>query len=59
MYIWILKKIENWRWRIQKKSHNYNKNRFDLHRKEYELDEADMVYVENGNPLNRKKLDEL
>ncbi|KAK7871567.1 hypothetical protein R5R35_010364 [Gryllus longicercus] len=42
-----------------KKSHNENKKRFDLHRKQIELNEGDLVYVENGNSLNRKKLDEL
>lgn len=41
------------------KSHNYNKKRFDMHRKECNLDVGDMVYVENGNRLNRKKMDEL
>ncbi|XP_072392450.1 uncharacterized protein [Diabrotica undecimpunctata] len=42
-----------------KKSHNYNKKQFDLHRKEIDLNIGDLVYVENGNRLNRKKLDEL
>lgn len=42
-----------------KKSHEYNKKIFDSHRKEYEFKEGDIVYVENGNRLNRKKLDEL
>lgn len=41
------------------KSHNYNKQRFDKNRKYYELKVGDSVYVENGNRLNRKKLDEL
>ena len=41
------------------KSHNYNKNRFDSHRKELQLNVGDSVFVENGNKLNRKKLDEL
>lgn len=41
------------------KSHNYNKNIFNLHRKEYKLKVGDRVYVENGNRLNRKKMDEL
>lgn len=40
-------------------SHNTNKKRFDLHRRGIELNEGDLVYVENGNRLNRKKLDEL
>jgi len=41
------------------KFHNYNKGRFDLHRKKLELKTGDRVYVENGNRLNRRKLDEL
>lgn len=41
------------------KSHNYNKKMFDLHREEYKLEVGDRVYVENGNRLNRKKMDEL
>ena len=42
-----------------KKSHIDNKKRFDLHRKQIKLNEGDLVYIENGNRLNRKKLDEL
>lgn len=41
------------------KSHNYNKLQFDKNRKKYEFNVGDMVYVENGNKMNRKKLDEL
>lgn len=41
------------------KSHNYNKKTIDLHREDYEFKVGDRVYVENGNRLNRKKLDEL
>lgn len=41
------------------KSHDYNKTMFDKNRKNYEFKVGDMVYVENGNKLNRKKLDEL
>lgn len=41
------------------KSHNYNKKIYDLKRKEYKLEVGDRVYVENGNRLNRKKMDEL
>ncbi|CAK1595115.1 unnamed protein product [Parnassius mnemosyne] len=41
------------------KSHNYNKTLFDKNRKYYEFNVGDMVYVENGNKINRKKLDEL
>lgn len=42
-----------------KKSHNYNKKQFDLHRKNIKLDVEDLVYAENGNRLNRKKSDEV
>lgn len=41
------------------KSHNYNKQKFDKNRKHCELKVGDLVFVENGNRLNRKKLDEL
>lgn len=41
------------------KSHNYNKTKFDLRRKEPDFEVGDKVYVENGNKLNRKKLDEI
>lgn len=41
------------------KSHNYNKQRFDKNRKQIDFSVSDMVYVENGNKLNRNKLDEL
>lgn len=41
------------------KSHNYNKTLFDKNRKYYVFNVGDMVYVENGNKLNRKKLQEL
>lgn len=41
------------------KSHNYNKTLFDKNRKYCEFNVGDMVFVENGNKLNRKKLDEL
>lgn len=41
------------------KSHDYNKMRYDKNRKDREFNEGDMVYVENGNKLNRKKLDQL
>lgn len=41
------------------KSHNYNKRNFDRHRRELQLKMGDRVYVENGNRLNRRKLDEL
>lgn len=41
------------------KSHNYNKKRFDQNRINTKINVGDSVYVENGNKLNRKKLDEL
>lgn len=41
------------------KSHNYNKKIYDLHREDYKFEMGDRVYVENGNRLNRKKMDEL
>lgn len=43
----------------KKKSHNYNKKLFDKSRKNHEFNVGDTVYVENGNKLNRRKLDEL
>lgn len=42
-----------------KKSHEYNKKTFDRTRKHWEFNTGDLVYIENGNKLNRKKLDEL
>lgn len=42
-----------------KKSHEYNKRIFDRTRKHHEFNKGDMVYIENGNKLNRKKLDKL
>lgn len=59
------KTAEDWKtdrnFALQKtiKSHEYNKRLFDKNRKEHEFNEGDLVYVENGNKLNRKKLDEL
>ena len=41
------------------KSHGYNKKIFDKNRKNYDFKIGDMIFVENGNKLNRKKLDEL
>lgn len=41
------------------KSHNYNKQIFDKNRKHFDFNVGDLVFVENGNKLNRKKLDEL
>lgn len=37
------------------KSHSYNKILFDKNRKPHEFNVGDIVYVENGNKLNRKK----
>lgn len=42
-----------------KKSHNQNAERYNRHRKKIILDAGDLVYVENGNRLNRRKLDEI
>lgn len=42
-----------------KKSQNYNKKIFDKGRKQLEFQVGDIVFVENKNNLNRKKLDEL
>lgn len=41
------------------KSHNYNKQQFDKKKLYIQLKVGDSVYVENGNRLNRKKLEEL
>src|SRR5436190_23842275 len=41
------------------KSHNYNKKIYDKHRKHFDFNVGNMVFVENGNKLNREKLDEL
>lgn len=41
------------------KSLNDNKKRFDLQRKELQLNVDDLVYAENGSRLDRRKLDEL
>jgi len=40
-------------------SHNYNKKIFGLQRQDHNVKGGDRVYVENGNRLNRKKLEEL
>lgn len=42
-----------------KKSHHYNKQVYDKNRKHFNFKVGDTVYVENGNKLNRKKLDQL
>lgn len=41
------------------KSHQYNKHLYDKNRISHEFKVNDKVYVENGNKLNRKKLEEL
>lgn len=41
------------------KSHEYNKKIVDKKRINHSFKTGDMVYVENGNKLNRRKLDEL
>jgi len=41
------------------KSHEYNKKIYDKNRKNLNFNVGDTVFVENGNRLNRKKLDEL
>ncbi|CAK1586183.1 unnamed protein product [Parnassius mnemosyne] len=40
-------------------SHNYNKTLYDKNRIHFDFKVGDMIFVENGNMLNRKKLDEL
>lgn len=41
------------------RSHKYNKEIYDKNRKHSEFNVGDMVFVENGNKLNKNKLDEL
>lgn len=41
------------------KSHDYNKRIYDKNRKLLDFNVGDMVFVENGSKLNRRKLDEL
>lgn len=41
------------------KYHEYNKKVYDRNRKDHVFQTGEMVYVENGNRLNRKKLDKL
>ena len=42
-----------------KTHHNKNKERYDRSRKNISLVSGDYVYIENGNRLNREKLDEI
>ena len=41
------------------KSHTYNKQIYNRNRTQFDFNTGDMVFVENGNKLNRNKLDEL
>lgn len=41
------------------KYHEYNKKIYDKNRKTYDFNVGDLVYIENGNKMNRKKMDEL
>lgn len=41
------------------RSHNYNKTIYDKNRREINFKVGDNVFVDNGNKLNRKKLDEI
>lgn len=41
------------------RNHTYNKNKYDKNRVNYEFDVGQMVYVENGSRLNRRKLEEV
>lgn len=41
------------------RSHAYNKKLFDKGRRQCEFNIGELVYVENGNKLNRKKMDNL
>lgn len=40
-----------------KRNHDYNKKIYDKNRIDYNFKIGELVYVENGNRLNRKKLD--
>lgn len=42
-----------------RKSHEYNKKIFNKNRKNHRFNTGDLVYIENGNRLNRRKLNEL
>lgn len=41
------------------KSHQYNKTLFDKNRLQYDFKKGDKVYVDYGNKLNKKKMDEI
>ena len=38
-------------------NHNYNKIRYDQNKRDVSFEVGDEVYIDNGNKLNRKKLD--
>ena len=42
-----------------KKNHEYNKRIYDKGREHFDFKVGELVFVENGNKLNRKKLEEL
>lgn len=41
------------------KNHNRNKNRVDDNRREHQFEVNDLVYIENGSKLNRRKMDKV
>lgn len=41
------------------RNHIYNKSKYDKNRTKYDFEVGQMVYVENGSKLNRKKLEEV
>ncbi|KAK2577718.1 hypothetical protein KPH14_012879 [Odynerus spinipes] len=45
--------------RNSQRNHMYNKSKYDKNRVNYDFEVGQMVYVENGSRLNRKKLDEV
>lgn len=42
-----------------KKNHDYNKSIYDKNRIQHIFKEGDLVYVCNGNKLNKRKMDEI
>lgn len=42
-----------------KKNHDYNKSIYDKNRIQHTFKEGDLVYVSNGNKLNKRKMDEI
>lgn len=53
----LLRPIENLHIEILRKSFEINKTIIDRNRREYSFKLRDMLYIVNGNKLNRKKLD--